>query len=83
MSRTVSSTNAGAARVAALVGRERHRTEAGARLRPRLGHAQAFGDELLCLPFDMEGELVVELAFDAAWREQAPARAIASRGGTC
>ena len=72
MSRTVSSTNAGAARVATLVGSQRHRTEACERLRPCLGHGQAFGDELLCLAFDMEGELVVELALDAARREQGP-----------
>ena len=62
----------GAARVATLVGRQRHRTEACERLRPRLGRGHAFGDELLGLPFEMEGELVVELAFDAARREQRP-----------
>ena len=60
----------GAARVATLVGSERHRTEACERLCPRLGSGHAFGDELPCLPFDMEGELLVELAFDAAGREQ-------------
>ena len=60
----------GAACVATLVGSQGHRTEACVRLCPRVGPGHAFGDELLCLPFDMEGELVVELAFDAAWREQ-------------
>jgi hypothetical protein len=60
----------GAARVATLVGRERHRTEACERRCPRLDPGHAFGDELPCLPFDMEGELVVELTFDAAWHEQ-------------
>ena len=32
--------------------------------------AHASGDELLRLAFEMEGQLVVELAFDAARREQ-------------
>ena len=60
----------GAARVATLVGGERHRAEACQRPCPGLGGGHAFGDELLLLPVDMEGKLVVELAFDAAWREQ-------------
>ncbi len=59
-----------AARVAALVGGQRHGAEArpGPCPRLRLGHAS--GDELLCLAFDVEGQLVAELTFDATRREQ-------------
>jgi hypothetical protein len=60
----------GTALVAALVGSERHGPEACARLGAGLGRGHASRDELLRLPFDVEGELFVELAFDAASHEQ-------------
>ena len=58
------------ARVTTLVGGQRHRTEARQGPCSGLGRGQAFGDELLGLPFEMEGELLVQFAFDAAPREQ-------------
>ena len=60
----------GAARVAALVGGKRHRAETRERPRASVDGAQAGGDVLLRLALDMERELLVELAFDAARSHQ-------------
>ena len=60
----------GAARVAALVGGQRHRAEARERPGASVGGAQTGGDVLLRLALDVERELLVELAFDAARSHQ-------------
>jgi hypothetical protein len=59
-----------AARVAALVGDERRRAEAGARPDARLRGAQTVRDVLRGLALDVEGELFVELALHAPRRQQ-------------
>ena len=56
----------GAASVATLVGGKRHRAEARERPGASVGGAQTGGDVLLRLALDVERELLVELAFDAA-----------------
>ena len=61
---------AGAAGVATLVGGKRHRAEARQRPGASVRGAQAVGDVLLRLAFDMERELLVELAFDPARSHQ-------------
>ena len=74
---------AGAASVATLVGGKRHRAEARARPRASVGGAQTGGDVLLRLALDVERELLVELAFDAARRRPARESAGTDRGGSC
>ena len=59
-----------AARVAALVGRDRHGAETGHRARSRLGGAEAVGEVLPGFAFEMERELLIQVALDAARSEQ-------------
>ena len=59
-----------AARVAALVGRDGHRAEVRLRARPRLGGAEAVGEVLPGFALDMERELLIQVALDAARSEQ-------------
>ena len=61
---------ADAASVAALIGGKRHRAEARQRPRAGIGGAQPRGDVLVRLALDVKRKLVVELAFDAARRNQ-------------
>ena len=60
----------GAASVATLVGGQRHRAEARERPGASIDGAQTGGDVLLRLALDVERELLVELAFDAARSHQ-------------
>ena len=62
----------GAAGIAALVGGKGRGAEPGQGLRARDGGGQTAGDVLPCLPFEMKRELLAELAFDAARRDQRP-----------
>ncbi len=73
----------GASRVATLVGGKRHRAEARDRPGASVDGTQAGGDVLLCLAFDMERELLVELAFDAAAEPPTRESAGTDRGDSC
>ena len=56
--------------VAALVRGERHGAEACPRALARFLGTEASGHEVSRFTFDVEGQLVVELALDFAWREE-------------
>ena len=73
----------GAARVAALVGGQRHRAEACERPGASVDGAQTGGDVLLRLALDVERELIVELALDALRSRPARESAGTGRGGSC
>src|SRR5262249_47277315 len=60
----------GATRVAALVGSQQYRAEARQREVSCLARAQTVGDLPLRFAFDMERELVVQLAFDVPGSHQ-------------